>query len=88
MKAIVTSNGRVTIPKELRDQFGIKRGTRLIFAATPDGIRIRTIVDRSKRPPVLGCLKKELAGQTVKELLEGLRGPVNLPPRPKKRNRS
>jgi AbrB family looped-hinge helix DNA binding protein len=80
MKAVVTSKGQVTIPKLLRDKFGIGRGTKVDFVAAPDGIRVRKVVDRSTRPAVLGCLKKELEGHTVKELLDELRGPVELPP--------
>jgi AbrB family looped-hinge helix DNA binding protein len=79
MKSVVTSKGQVTIPKELREKFGIEPGAEVDFVATPDGIRLRKVVDRSKRPKVLGCLKKELAGRSVAELLEDLRGPVQLP---------
>jgi antitoxin PrlF len=79
MKAFVTSKGQVTIPKELREKFGIEPGTRVDFAATDDGIRLRKVIDRSKQLDVFGCLKKELAGRTVKELLDELRGLVELP---------
>ncbi len=80
MKALVTSKGQVTIPKELRKQFGIEPGAEVDFVAATDGIRLRKVVDRSKRLGVLGCLKKELAGRSVTELLDELRGPVELPP--------
>jgi AbrB family looped-hinge helix DNA binding protein len=79
MKALVTSKGQVTIPKELRDQFGIEPGAQLDFVATADGIRLRKVVDRSKRLRVFGCLKEELAGRSVNELLDELRGPVAMP---------
>jgi AbrB family looped-hinge helix DNA binding protein len=79
MKALVTSKGQVTIPKELRDKFGIEPGSRLDFIAASDGIHLRKVVDRSKRLDVLGCLKKELAGRSVGDLLDELRGPVELP---------
>ena len=81
MKALVTSKGQVTIPKELREKFGILPGAQVDFAAAEDGIRLRKVVDRSKRLGVLGCLKKELAGRSVTELLDELRGPVELPAR-------
>jgi AbrB family looped-hinge helix DNA binding protein len=87
MKSTVTSKGQVTIPKELRDQFGIQSGMQVDFVAAPDGIRVRKVVDRGKRPPVLGCLKKELAGHTVRQLLDELRGPVELPPTRRKSKR-
>ena len=79
MKALVTSKGQVTIPKALRDKFGIEAGAQVDFVAVTDGIRLRKVVDRSKRTGVFGCLKKELAGRSVKELLNELRGPVELP---------
>lgn len=81
MKALVTSKGQVTIPKKLRDQFDIEPGTEVNFAASEDGIRLRKIVDRRKQSRVLGCLKAELAGQSVSSLLDDLRGPVELPKR-------
>jgi AbrB family looped-hinge helix DNA binding protein len=36
MKALVTSKGQVTIPKELRDRFGIEPGAQVDFAASED----------------------------------------------------
>jgi len=78
MKSLVTSKGQVTIPKELREKFGIQPGAQVDFAAAEDGIRLRKVVDRSKRPGILGCLKKELAGRSTQELLDELRGPVEL----------
>lgn len=37
--------GRVSIPKGLRDDFGIRKGDRLEFSAERDGIKIRKHVD-------------------------------------------
>jgi AbrB family looped-hinge helix DNA binding protein len=88
MKALVTSKGQVTIPKELREKFGIRPGTKVDFAAVEDGIRLRKAVDRSKRLGILGCLKKELARRSVTELLDELRGPVELPRRNSRKRRS
>ena len=79
VKAQVTSKGQVTIPKELRDRFGIEPGTQVDFAASEDGIRLRKVVDRGKQRRVLGRLKTELEGRAVTDLLEELRGPVELP---------
>jgi AbrB family looped-hinge helix DNA binding protein len=85
MKALVTSKGQVTIPKELRDKFGIRPGVRVDFVDAADGIRLRKVVDRGRRAGVFGCLKKELAGHGVKDLLDEMRGPVELPPSRRKR---
>lgn len=78
MKSVVTSKGQVTIPKSLRERFGIKPGAQIDFAAAEDGIRIRKVVDKSKQLKVLGCLKTELAGREVSTVMEELRGPVDL----------
>jgi AbrB family looped-hinge helix DNA binding protein len=85
VKALVTSKGQVTIPKELRDRFGIEAGSEVDFVAAPDGIRLRKVIDRRTRPAAFGCLKKELAGRSVDELLDELRGPVELPPARRKK---
>lgn len=79
MKALVTSKGQVTIPKELREKFGIEPGVQVDFVAATDGIRLRKVVDRARRPGVFGCLKKELAGHGVKGWMDELRGPAELP---------
>ena len=79
MKALVTSKGQVTIPKELRDRFGIEPGAQVDFTPAEDGIRLRKVVDRRKQARVFGCLKTELEGRSVPELLDELRGPVVLP---------
>jgi AbrB family looped-hinge helix DNA binding protein len=79
MKALVTSKGQVTVPKELRDKFGIKPGVQVDFVAASDGIRLRKVLDHNKRLAVLGCLKRELNGRSVDELMDELRGPVELP---------
>ncbi|HEY5749075.1 MAG TPA: AbrB/MazE/SpoVT family DNA-binding domain-containing protein [Chryseolinea sp.] len=79
MKALVTSKGQVTIPKELRDRFGIEPGALVDFTAAEDGIRLRKVVNRGKQSKVFGCLKAELGDRSVAELLNDLRGSVELP---------
>ena len=79
VKAQVTSKGQVTIPKALRDKFGIQPGGTVDFIETPDGIRLKKVVDVAQGAAVLGCLKKELAGASVEEWMDSLRGPVEIP---------
>jgi len=74
MKSLVTSKGQVTIPKELRERFGIEPGAQVDFEVVEDGIRLRKVIDRSKKLKVLGCLKADLKGRSVPQLLEELRG--------------
>ena len=84
LKALVTTKGQVTIPKELREKFGVEPGSEVDFVAGSDGIGLRKVVDRSKRFAALGCLKNELAGRSVAKLMNDLRGPVELP-RPRRK---
>jgi AbrB family looped-hinge helix DNA binding protein len=44
----VTSKGQVTIPQELREQFGIQPGAEVRFAADGDGIRITKASDSER----------------------------------------
>lgn len=78
MKSFVTSKGQVTIPKALRERFGIEPGTQIDFSATEDGIRLRKVVNKQKQSKVFGCLKAELKSRGIPEILDELRGPVDL----------
>ena len=81
MPGCVTSKGQVTIPKALRDQFGIEPGAKVDFSATADGIRLRRVVDRSGQSGVLGCLKSELRHRDLRNVMDDLRGAVEIPRR-------
>ena len=78
MGTLVTTKGQVTIPKYLRERYGIRPGVRIDFVASPDGIHLRKVV-KKEAGAVLGCLRQELAGRTVPALLDDLRGEVELP---------
>ncbi|WP_324665384.1 AbrB/MazE/SpoVT family DNA-binding domain-containing protein [Haloarcula sediminis] len=45
----VTRKGQVTIPKELRDEFGLKEGDELRWVKTEDGIQIRKATQSAGR---------------------------------------
>lgn len=79
MKAQVTSRGQVTIPKALREKFGILPGGTVDFIETADGIRLKKVVNLEQGASVLGCLKAGLAGASVSEWMDSLRGPVEVP---------
>lgn len=79
MSGQVTTKGQVTIPKSLRERFGIRAGTRVEFRAGPEGITLRKVVDRSRRKRALGCLREELGGREVGEWLDEVRGGVEMP---------
>ncbi len=55
MSSKVTSNGRVTIPKWVRDYLGMVPGTEVVFRHLPDGT---TIIERADgMPPPSGLSK-------------------------------
>ncbi len=87
MTSLVTSKGQVTVPKRIREQFGIEPGERVDFSATENGIWLRKVVDRKKQSKAFGCLNSELEGRAVADLLDELRGPVSLPAQAAKRKR-
>lgn len=45
----ITSKGQVTIPKEIRDEFGLLPGTEIEFAAVDGEILVRKMPDSPKR---------------------------------------
>jgi AbrB family looped-hinge helix DNA binding protein len=48
----VTSNGRVTIPAELREEYNLNPGRRVKFETTEDGIRIILLATPEEIYPV------------------------------------
>ena len=65
MKASITSKGQLTIPKSIRDRMGLKAGYVLEF----DEKRMRSVAGRGRKDNAL----------LSKELLDDMRGPVELP---------
>lgn len=61
----VSAKGQVTIPRELRDEFGIGAGTEVVFERRPDGLIVRKADNAKSR------------GQMVVERLRG-RGDVQM----------
>lgn len=54
--ATLTSKGQTTIPKEIRDELGMKAGDRMTFTLLPDGSVIMRVKNRSVRD-LYGVLK-------------------------------
>lgn len=61
----VSEKGQVTIPKDLRDEFGIGAGTEVVFEAGDDAIVVRKVDSMTGR------------GRAMAERLRG-RGDVNM----------
>jgi antitoxin PrlF len=59
----VTSKGQVTIPKEIRDDFGFLPGTEVEFVREGEGIRVRKLSGgRTRGDEIVERLKKASGG--------------------------
>ena len=67
----VTSKGQVTIPKPIRDAFGIEVGTRLAFEIEGEALRLRKVRDQEVLDRWRGTIELP-AG--VDEFVDDLRG--------------
>jgi antitoxin PrlF len=67
----ISEKGQVTIPKELRDVFGIRTGDRLMFQREEDGIKMRKQVDRGPFAALRGSLQLPAS---VDEVVDEMRG--------------
>lgn len=76
-EAVVTGKGQVTIPKEIRENLGVRPGGKLRFSVEEDG---RVTVDRwgSRLSDLVGILGKPKRSATLEEMDEAIRqGAVN-----------
>jgi AbrB family looped-hinge helix DNA binding protein len=85
MKATVTSKGQITIPLAIRRKLELRRGTVLEFDERADHLKATKAVDVARMRSVIGIAKDELGGKTLKEWMNELRGPVDLPPAKRRR---
>ncbi|MGH7806003.1 MAG: AbrB/MazE/SpoVT family DNA-binding domain-containing protein [Candidatus Binatia bacterium] len=85
MKATVTSKGQITIPQAIRRKLDLQPGTVLDFDDRADHLRATKSVDPARMRSVVGIARSELAGKSVGEWLDELRGPVELPPARRRR---
>jgi AbrB family looped-hinge helix DNA binding protein len=80
----VTSKGQITIPLPIRRKLELRRGTVLEFDERADHLKATKAVDVARMRGVIGIAKDELAGKTVREWMDELRGPID-PPRTRRR---
>ena len=85
MKATVTSKGQITIPLAIRRKLELRRGTVLEFDARADHLKATKCADVARMRSVIGIAKDELAGKTVQQWMDELRGPIDLPPGKRRR---
>jgi antitoxin PrlF len=70
-RGTISEKGQVTIPKPLRDEFGMQTGDRLEFVAEADGIKVRKRVDADPFARLRGSLKLPAS---VDEVIDEMRG--------------
>ncbi len=85
MKATVTSKGQITIPLAIRRKLELHKGTVLEFDERADHLKATKCVDVARMRSVIGIARDELAGKTVGEWMDELRGPVAEPAKKRRR---
>ncbi len=70
MKAKVAERGQVTIPKKIRDQYGIQSGTILDFQNDHGRIVITKVTDQNPVDEVYGTLG---SGRSADDIIHSLR---------------
>lgn len=76
MKSVVSEKGQVTIPKSLRDRLGIRAGQVLDFREEDGRLVAAKVRVDDPVAEVFGILRLD---RTTDEIIEELRGPVDLP---------
>jgi AbrB family looped-hinge helix DNA binding protein len=74
MRSTVSAKGRVTIPKDLRDQLGIRPGQILDFAAEHRRLVARKVDMRDPVDAVYGAFG---TGQRTDDVIGAVRGPAD-----------
>ena len=75
MAITVTSRGRVTIPKSVRDRLGIAPGSRVNFELAPDGRIVLVKVGRPRRKSSFETLRGRAGeGLSTDEIMALTRG--------------
>ncbi len=77
----MTSKGQITIPLPIRRKLKLHKGTILEFDERADHLKATKCADAARMRSVIGIARKELAGKSVAQWVEVLRGPVDLPRR-------
>jgi len=68
----VGERGQVTIPKELRDRYGVRAGQEVVFEEHANGLLIKKVAAEDSLRALLGRIKRKL---DVDRYLDDARGP-------------
>ena len=71
MQATVTKEGKVTIPKAIRDRLGLKPGSRVSFNVSADGGVVLQPVEGDRFDRMVGTLKTDMTTEEIMALLRG-----------------
>ena len=77
----MTSKGQITIPLPIRRKLKLHKGTILEFDERADHLKATKCADAARMRSVIGIACKELAGKSVAQWVEALRGPADMPRR-------
>jgi AbrB family looped-hinge helix DNA binding protein len=74
--AKITSQGRITVPVEIRRALGVRSGDRLIFESDAKGIRVRPVHRKSSFSKYRGIGNPEIGSgrKNINRFLRELRG--------------
>jgi antitoxin PrlF len=70
--ATVTSKGQITIPKEVRDALGLKRGHQVSFLLRQDGV-VEMRPETVDLMSLYGILRPSVRGVTLEDMEEAIR---------------
>ena len=69
----ITSKGQVTVPREIRDELGVRPGDQITWIRDRNGISVRKRIDVDRLRKWRGYLK-DMAGKDVDDVVREMRG--------------
>ena len=75
-QATITSNGQITVPREVRRVLGVRSGDKLLFETDGKGMRVRPVRSRSPFSKYRGIGNPEIPSgrKSITKWLRGIRG--------------